>query len=122
MCRSERVDWQLTRPSIVFGNAATSLMTRNANRFVRSFNFVSCHLSQSAILKICDFQSLLDRALPQRVIAKDERGHRFYDGHRSRENTRIVAATDGKLGRWFELVTVFCWSAMVAGGLNGTRK
>jgi hypothetical protein len=40
----------------------------------------------------------IDRALTQRVIAKHERGHRLDDRHRSRENTRIVASTGGKLG------------------------
>jgi hypothetical protein len=97
MCRSERVGWQLLVPQLSLALRPPALITLNANRFVRSFNS-SAVISHNLQFKIYDFQLLLDRALPQRVIAKDERGHRFYDGHRSRENTRIMASTDGKHG------------------------
>src|SRR4029077_3747609 len=38
-----------------------------------------------------------DRVLPQRVIAKNERGHRFDDRHGSWKNTRIMPSAGGKL-------------------------
>ncbi len=38
-----------------------------------------------------------NRSLPQRVIAKDERGHRFHNGHGSRKNARIMASAGSEL-------------------------
>src|SRR5438552_16299431 len=47
--------------------------------------------------EICNLQSLLDRVLPQLVIAKNERGHCFDNWHGSWKNTRIMPAAGGKL-------------------------
>jgi hypothetical protein len=37
-----------------------------------------------------------DRVLPQRVIAQNERGHRFDNRHGSWKNTRIMPSAGGK--------------------------
>jgi gluconate kinase len=42
-----------------------------------------------------------DRLLPQRVIAKHQRGHRFHDRDRSRENARIMASARRELAFLF---------------------
>src|SRR5260370_5989005 len=38
-----------------------------------------------------------DRLVPQRMIAKDERGHRFHDWHCSRENAWLMTSARRKL-------------------------
>jgi hypothetical protein len=43
----------------------------------------------------------LNRFLPQRVVAKNQRRHCFDDGHRSWKNAWIVASASGKLGWLF---------------------
>src|SRR5262249_497954 len=91
----QRTSWlAIARPSIVFGTSATSRIIRNANCLVRlNSSAVTAHNLQS---EICNLQSLLDCPLPQRVIAKNERGHCFNDRHGSWKNTRIVASAGGK--------------------------
>src|SRR5438105_5019864 len=42
-------------------------------------------------------QPATDRLVAQRMIAKNERGHRFNDWHRSRKNARIMASARHKL-------------------------
>ena len=43
------------------------------------------------------FRLEFDCALSERMIAKNERGHRFDNRHGSRKNTRIMPAAGGKL-------------------------
>jgi hypothetical protein len=40
----------------------------------------------------------IDRALPQRVIAKNERGHCFDNRHGSWKNTRVMASPGCEFG------------------------
>src|SRR6059058_1756810 len=66
--------------------------------------------------------TLRDRLLPQRVIAKHQRGHCFYHRDSARKHTWIMPPTRGQFCFLPDEVMVSCSRAIVAVGLKATRK